>query len=234
MEMQYNREPKQRNVVRTINCATAAEAVGEIYPGCEIFGMFKGQFSLIELIEWILVQTGPASLVVSTWTAASGDILHLRHLIENGDIIQAKWMLDASFPHRQPGFAEMICEKFGQDNVRFTSNHSKFVLFRNAKWNIVLRTTANLNNNRRLESYEISDDQNLLGFLAKIAKSTFEEGATLDECFDHPKAAFLTIDNVCGLTQYRQQEILFNENPPERLVSYAQPKNIRYGGGRNG
>ena len=75
---------------------------------------------------------------------------------------------------------------------------------------------------------------NLLGFLAKIAKSTFEEGATLDECFDHPKAAFLTIDNVCGLTQYRQQEILFNENPPERLVSYAQPKNIRYGGGRNG
>jgi len=233
VDLQYNREPKQRNVVRTINCATAGEAVGSIYPGCEIFGMFKGQFSLIELIEHILIQTGPASLIVSTWTAAGADLLHFRHLLEMGEIKSAKWLLDASFPHRQPGFAEMLVEKFGDENVRFSANHSKFVLFRNDKWNIVLRTTANLNKNRRLESYEISDDELLLGFLVHIAKSAFQEAATLAQCYDGPEAAFLTVDKIAGDTQFRKQEVLF-EDPPARLVDYKTPKNIRYGGGRDG
>ena len=30
---------------------TAAEALGEIYPGCAIFGITKGQFSLIDYLD---------------------------------------------------------------------------------------------------------------------------------------------------------------------------------------
>ena len=49
---QINRTDKpKRTVRRTINAASAAEAVGEITRGIEIYGLSKGQFSLIELVE---------------------------------------------------------------------------------------------------------------------------------------------------------------------------------------
>ena len=53
---------------------SAGLAIGSLTKGCEIFGLTKGNFSLISILEHCLEQTGLADVVVSTWTAAAVDI----------------------------------------------------------------------------------------------------------------------------------------------------------------
>jgi hypothetical protein len=49
------------------------------------------------------------------------------------------------------------------------------VLIQNKNWNLVLRTSMNLNENPRLENLEISDDPELAMFMRKIADDLFTE-----------------------------------------------------------
>ena len=206
-------ERRQRTVIRNINADLASEAVGPIKPRCEIFGLSKGQFSLIELIEHILDYTGPAHLVVSTWTAGGADIAHFAHLVADKRIQSAKWLLDASFPQRQWEYCEQLVEAFGVENLVFTSNHAKFVLFRNAEWNVVLVSSMNLNRNRRLEHYQISDDAKMLEELFFVAKEAFEHGATLEQTLANSDRADKTINFIAGQVQNRKPDIRAGGHP---------------------
>lgn len=166
----------RRSVLRTINAATAADAVGPITHGMEVYGLSKGQFSLVELIAHVLEATGPADLVVSTWTAAGADLAHTQTLLQSGMVREARWLVDFSFPSRQPGYCAQLRERFGDDAIRCTANHAKFVTVTNDAWHIVIRTSMNLNLNRRLESYEISDDTALSDWLLTVVSDAFASG----------------------------------------------------------
>ena len=75
---QIDRTTKPKRVTRrTISAASAAEAVGPLHHGIEVYGLSKGQFSLIELLEYVIGVTGPADVVISTWTAAGADLAQL-------------------------------------------------------------------------------------------------------------------------------------------------------------
>ena len=164
-----------RDVRRVQYAANVAEALGTLEHSCEIYGLARGQYSLIDIIEHILGQTGPADLVISTWTAAGADIDYALRLCENGSVRSLRWLVDASFPLRQPGYCAAMRERFGDESIRVTENHAKFVLLGNAAWAIVLRTSMNLNENRRLESFEVSDDRELFAYLMEVVAALFAE-----------------------------------------------------------
>lgn len=44
------------------------------------------------------------------------------------------WLVDASFPVRQPGYCAAMRERFGDAAIRVTENHAKFVLVGNEQW----------------------------------------------------------------------------------------------------
>jgi len=75
---------------------TAAEAVAGLdLDGREIFGLTKGQFSLIDIIEAILARTGPAALEISTWTAANTDVSTALAMIAGGTVTRARWLVES-------------------------------------------------------------------------------------------------------------------------------------------
>ena len=51
-----------------------------------------------------------------------------------------------------------------------THSHCKYTLISNNEWKIVIRTSMNLNENKRLENFEVSDDENLYNYLIEISK----------------------------------------------------------------
>lgn len=162
--MQYvtKRELKQsRKIMRSFRYSHAKEAVGDIQPGCEIFGLTGGQFSLIDLMIHCLNTTGPAGITISTWTAANADLQFAHSLLSSGQIRSMRFLIDTSFQARQPLYCQALRERFGDDCIRITKNHCKFVIIENGSWHLVIRTSMNLNLNRRLESFEISDDSRL-------------------------------------------------------------------------
>jgi hypothetical protein len=191
-------------VRRTFNAASAAAAIGPIEHGCEIYGISKGQFSLIEILEHVLDHTGPADVVISTWTAAGADLAYTHKLLTDGRVRDCRWLVDFSFPSRQPAYCQALRDRFGDGAIACTANHAKFILVQNNEWAIVLRTSMNLNWNRRLESFEISDDRELCDWLGHIVASTFaESGAGVAAAVEKPSRAQQALTQIGGPLEHR-------------------------------
>ena len=62
------RDGARRIKTRAVNVADAARAVEGFEPGVMMTGITKGAFSMLDLIEAIVAETGPADVDVSTWT----------------------------------------------------------------------------------------------------------------------------------------------------------------------
>lgn len=171
---------KRRNQVarhnrRALAVATAGECIGELWAGCEIFGVNKGQFSLIDITEHCLAETGPADVTISTWTAARSDIDYAFGFLTNGSIRSMRFITDYFFPRCKPEYCEAVLERFGPGSLRLTKTHAKFVMIRNETWDLVVRSSMNLNENRRLETFEISDDAAMADYIEGIVGELWEE-----------------------------------------------------------
>ena len=166
--------------IRDINARSAGEHVGPITHGINLVGLFKGQWSLADLIVHALDATGPAHLTISTWTAGGADLEHFYRLLTSEQILSLRWLVDFSFPSRQPGYCLRLVDLFGTDAVRVTANHAKFTIIRNDEWDLIITTTANLNKNARLEHFYIHDDKAIADWFAVLADELFAEAPNID------------------------------------------------------
>jgi hypothetical protein len=159
----------KREIMSLRRKESAAEAVSGLErDGMELFGLTKGQFSLTDMIEAILEKTGPADLSISTWTAANGDVSRMLELLSSGAIRSCRWMVDLTFMRRCPQLTAEIRAKFGADAIRVTKTHAKFCTITNKDWKIALRSSMNLNQNPRLESFQVGHDPVLCEFLSNV------------------------------------------------------------------
>ena len=204
---QISRVLVARDVRRTFNAETASAAVGPLALGCEIYGLSKGQFSLCDLLLHVLDHTGPADVVISTWTAANADLAHCRVLLDDGRITRMRWVVDFSFPARQPAYCAQLRERFGDDAIAVCANHAKFLLVRAPGWNVAVRTSMNLNRNRRLESYEISESRDMAEFLSEIVEATFRDGATIGEAVAAPGYASSSTSLIAGAVDRSWEQV---------------------------
>jgi len=147
---------------------SAAEAIAGFGKDLEIYGFTKGQFSIIDLLRAVLEYTGPAEVVISTWTAANTDISTVLDFCETEKITRCRWLVDDSLQRRYPELAHRIRETFGADSIRVAKTHAKFYLVSNADWKIVIHTSMNINFNARFENFSLANDPDLYDFHADI------------------------------------------------------------------
>lgn len=166
---------RKREIRKLTKKETARQAIAGMTPETDIFGLTRGQFSLIELLDAVLDYTGPAKVFLSTWTAASADLADVVRFLKSGKISSARFLLDFSFQRRQPEVAQAIREQFGYDAVRVTRNHAKFFLVENDTWALTCKTSMNLNTNPRFEDFDITNDPALFSFMKGITDEIFEK-----------------------------------------------------------
>lgn len=162
------KRPIQRKKIETLRKETAAEAIADLErDGMELFGLTRGQFSLADLLEAVLDKTGPAELGISTWTAAHTDVERMMLLNKSGRVTKCRWLVDQTFVRRVPALAAQIRELFGMDAIRVTKTHAKFCTVTNAEWKVAVRSSMNLNQNPRMESFQVGHDPELCKFLSE-------------------------------------------------------------------
>ena len=169
-----HRRPACRTT-RIAKTTAAAEALGALEHGQDVFILTYGQFSLIDLLVAILDQTGPADVTISTWTAADAHLERAADLLESAQVRSMRWIVDRSFENRQPDYCHHMRRLFGDDCIRTTRSHAKFLVIRNDEWSVVVRTSMNLNENPRLENAEVSEDPAFAAFFERIADEIFAE-----------------------------------------------------------
>lgn len=163
---------------RTVALARAASArtvLADLAPGAEIHCLTYGQFSLLDVIAAVLDHTGPAQVDVSTWTAGGADLTHAESFLRDGRITRLRFLVDRSFPTRQPGYCRELVRLFGDDAIRTTQTHAKFAAISAGEWRIAINTSMNMNKNTRLEYFQLADDPALHAFLTAVVDDVFAE-----------------------------------------------------------
>ncbi|WP_213452875.1 hypothetical protein [Rhizomonospora bruguierae] len=160
---------------RLSKVSNARDALADFSRGTETYCLTFGQFSLFDAVEAVLDKTGPADVVVSTWTAASADLSRSAEFLRDQRIRAMRWLIDGSFLTRKPDYASTIVDLFGAGAIRTLGTHAKFVLITNETWHVVIRTSMNLNENRRLENIEVTDDPDFAAFMLGIVDELFAE-----------------------------------------------------------
>lgn len=169
----HSSKPRKRKLTR-VATDQAAAAIGAIEPGCELFSITNGQFSLVDILQHVLEATGPATLDIATWAASDGDLRRAHAFLLDNRVTRLRLVVDPSFKSRKPEFCAELENLFGGNAIRTTPIHGKFALIRNETWNVAIRTSMNLNTNNRIETVEISDDPDLAAFFAEFADEVFE------------------------------------------------------------
>ncbi len=173
-EIYKSTRQKNREIRNMVADQSAITSIGKLETGFNIFCLNKGQFSIINVIEAMLLQTGTADVIISTWTAADAEISKAFSFLQNERINNLHWIVDRSFPTRQKKYYDTLVSKFGLDSVSMTNSHAKFILISNNDWKIVIRTSMNLNENKRLEFWEASDDKDLFEYMLLISEQLID------------------------------------------------------------
>jgi hypothetical protein len=176
-----HRKPAKRDI-RQVKRGVASDAIGALQHGQDVYILTYGQFSLIDALDVILTQTGPADVVLSSWTAADAHLQHATHLMEALSIQRFRMIVDRSFRTRQPAYFRRMRDLFGVDCIREITSHAKFMTITNDRWNVVVRTSMNLNENPRFENIEITDDPTFAAFMLNIVDDIFDSVPP-----DHPE-----------------------------------------------
>ena len=204
MKQTFTRNKKAKSKIFAFR--SVSEAIGRLKHNCEIFGFNKGQFYLIDIMSYILKQVGKSDLDIITWAIGNETIDKLVHLQALGLIGDLRLILDYSYRTMHPEYCQKLRDIFGDDSIRVTKNHSKITLIRNKDWNLSIRSSMNLNINRRLEYFEISDDAELMGFLQGFFEDWFKTKST-GESFDYPTKFHTDELNKFGDDGNNRQEI---------------------------
>jgi len=168
----YKTSPRKRRIIAHGDAAAEA-MIGPLEHGCEIFGLTGGQFSFIDILEHCLSQIGQAHCVIATWTASYANIEKAMRFTNDSRLLSCRWLVDRSFKTRKPDLCKHLVDTFGPHAIRTASSHAKFLLLWNDEWNIAIRTSMNLNQNPRVENFEISDDRNLCDYMRGLCESVF-------------------------------------------------------------
>lgn len=166
---------RRRVTKRPLASATesAARLIGAIEPGTEITGLTNGQFGLIDIIEHVLAEIGPADVAISTWTMGIYDADRCAAFCANGQISSIRWLVDPSMFGRRPELSVPLLRAFGAGAFRPVNTHAKFCTLVNAIAAVTIRSSMNLNPNRRMETFDITESRDLAAFFNAVVDDVF-------------------------------------------------------------
>ncbi len=95
-------------------------------------------------------------------------------------------IVDTSMLNLVPKSFAFLRSLVDDNSIRFLRCHCKFAIISSESWNIAIRTSMNLNQNKRLENFEISDCVILADYMSGI----------VDDIFSTPLKSKVRIDDL--------------------------------------
>ena len=144
--------------------ANAHDAIGLLTPGARVVGLTKGQFSLMDIVNAVLAQVGPAELMISTWKVGAVELEHVANMLDSHMIWRLRLLVDRSLLLRQPEEVALIHRLFGDETIRQTHTRANFALIAAADFRVTIRGSMTLSRNPRFEHFDLDDDPDIYAF----------------------------------------------------------------------
>lgn len=153
------------------------KGLGEIQPGSSKHFYSDGAFNLIQLIFYILKQTGPAHVFLTSYSISEDSVSALHRKIENGSIIDIKFIIDSRVKSMSPKPFGVLAASF-PGSYRCRAIHAKIILIWNDKWKITVIGSQNATRNPKLERGIIHTDPDIFDFDHQILTNDFNTATT--------------------------------------------------------
>lgn len=150
--------------------------LGFVMQGVDKHFYSNGAFNLVQLMLYVLRQTGPAHVFLSTYSIAEDSISTLRRYVDDGTILSKRFLIDNRVRSISPKpFAHLITSF--PDSYRCTSLHAKVALISNEGWHVSIVGSQNATHNPKLERGIIHTSEDIWRFDNNIMYEQFDKGA---------------------------------------------------------
>jgi hypothetical protein len=144
------------------NLKDLKSAIGEIEKDKVIPFATGGKWSLHQLMEYFLIQTGPCKLWFTTWTISEEPLRAMLDMIKKGMITELNAVLDYRIARNKPEAFQLAGNII--TNIKLTKCHAKAMVMTNEEWQVTIIGSANLSKNPRLEAGVIFTDRETAEF----------------------------------------------------------------------
>ena len=130
--------------------AELIKAIGKIEQDKSVFTFANGKWSSHELLAYILEQTGPANVWITSWSITEEPLRLLNKLKVCGYINE----LHCLFGDRVPVMSPVAWQyaNYNIPGIKLSKCHAKVQVIRNESWDIVIMGSANFTMNPRWEA----------------------------------------------------------------------------------
>lgn len=149
-------------------------SIGTLESGKNIHFYSWANFNLVKLILYLLKQTGPASLMMTSYSFSQKSIEALNARKVSGLIRDIKVLVDNRVKVMSPKPFQMLAGSF---EYRCTSVHAKVALIWNDIWRISIITSQNATDNPKLERGIIYTDPKIFEFDFNTLSDEFNRGS---------------------------------------------------------
>ena len=140
--------------------------------------VFLGQgLHTLGLLGWILEQTGPADVAVTTFSTSDAFLCGVINLRKRGLINHSALVADIKASSKTLKLKRLMTEAF--DEVKLTLNHSKIMLVSNAEWLVSVITSQNQTYGDRAECTFISLDRDVYLDIHKMLNNLLDDKNTI-------------------------------------------------------
>lgn len=156
---------------------TKTSELGTITQGNTKHFYTRGAFDLVDLVFYVIKQTGQAHIFVSSYGIAVDTIKQLKRRVEAGTIKSVRFLLDNRVKSISPKPFDAMVRAFpGQ--YRLNSVHAKCALVWNDNWTISIIGSQNATHNPKLERDTIYTDERVFLFDLENLERAYSEGQT--------------------------------------------------------
>jgi hypothetical protein len=175
------KQPQSLNVSQN-SCFFSADRNGVMtkHLGCLIQGEDKhywsyGNFNMMRLIFWILEQTGPAEIILCTYSISPKTLQGVINRREKGVIKDIRFIVDNRVRSLSPKPFDLLVANF---DYRCTSIHAKVACIWNENWKLSVVSSQNATDNPKMERGTIHTVPAVFEFDKRILDDAFKSGTT--------------------------------------------------------
>ena len=151
------------------------KAIGTIENGKTIHYYSYGNFNLVRLILYLIRQTGPVHLFMTSYSISQESIAQLQRRLEQKQLLSFRLIIDNRVKSMSPKPFQMLAGCF---NYRCSSIHAKVALLWNENWTISIVTSQNATNNPKMERGSLFTSPEVFQFDLNALENEFNRSAT--------------------------------------------------------
>jgi hypothetical protein len=151
-----------------------SELIGSIAKNESIHIPSLGNWSLIDMIEYILDQIGPSHVYLTSWAVKEKAVVSLLNLRTQGVIKSLHCLFDSRVPSTCPDAWQL--SQANIESLKLTKIHAKVVAIQSDTHSISIVSTANLTTNPRIERYVITESDLIYNYEKSWIKEAISGG----------------------------------------------------------